>query len=193
MLTASLATVFVWSTLTQASLSASGAPQVPVQSAPSTPAGTPGQQVVQLLKEGKVRFELLDDRGKRHKASLVQVQGDAVTLRTRGELLVVPADQLQRAERSGDAPWDGALIGLAAGGALLAGTVAPDPGDWTVHDTISFLSFTTAVGFVCDLVHNGRHTVLVGALRSKSASSLEVRVAGQPRDRRVQVGYRVAF
>src|SRR4029079_12155908 len=135
MLTTTLATVFVWSTLTQNSVSRPEAPRAALQSAPATPAGTPGQQVIRLLKDGNVRFELLDDRGKRHKASLVQVQGDDVTLRTRGELLVVPADQLQRADRSGDAPWDGALIGLAAGGALLTGTVAPDPGGWTAHDT----------------------------------------------------------
>ena len=193
MLTTTLATVFVWSTLTQTSVSRPEAPRAALQSAPATPAGSPGQQVIRLLKDGNVRFELLDDRGKRHKASLVQVQGDDVTLRTRGELLVVPADQLQRADRSGDAPWDGALIGLAAGGALLAGTVAPDPGGWTAHDTISFLSFTTAVGFVCDLVHSGRHTVLVGAAHSKNSSRLEAGVAGKPHDRRMEVGYRVAF
>src|SRR3954447_21451369 len=76
----------------------------------------PADGVVHMLKDGRPRFELLDTNGVRHKASLVQIDGDRVVLRSGQDLFTIPFDELQRSRRRGDSPWDGALAGLAVGG-----------------------------------------------------------------------------
>jgi len=165
----------------------------------------PGEGVVQMMKDGGTRFELLDTGGVRHKASLVQIDGDNVVLKSGKDVFTVPVDQLQRSTRRGDSPWDGALIGLSVGGGIWALAAQSDPAavyrwksdnpdDWTVKDTISVLCFSTTVGYIIDALHVGKHTVFVGPMRSaKRQSALTVAASGKSGERRVQVGYRIAF
>jgi hypothetical protein len=53
--------------------------------------------------------------------------------------------------------------------------------------------FSTALGFVIDVLHVGTHTVLVGPMPSKSSSKVDVALSGPPHDRRLHVGYRLVF
>jgi hypothetical protein len=206
MLTGSLAlAVFCLTTQRPAPQSADVA-SPPAQDRPVEPAAA-GEGVVQMLKDGKARFELLDTDGGRHKASLVRIDGDNVVLRSRHELFIVPADQMQRSNRRGDRPWDGALVGLSVGLGVWALIAEGDPGggldwkadnpdDWTVKDTVSLLAFSTTVGYIIDALHVGKHTVFVGPMRAsttKPKPGLTLNFAGPPRERQLQVGYRVTF
>jgi hypothetical protein len=206
MLTASLAlAVFCLTTQRPAPQSADVA-SPPAQDRPVEPPAA-GEGVVQMLKDGKARFELLDTDGGRHKASLVRIDGDNVVLRAREELFIVPADQLHRSDRRGDRPWDGALVGLSVGIGVWALVVQGDPAgtyrwksdnpdDWTVKDTLSLLAFSTTLGYIIDALHVGKHTVFVGPMRanvSKPKAGLTLKFAGPPRERQLQVGYRLAF
>jgi len=204
MLTAPLAlAVFYLTTQRPAPQSADDA-SPPAQHGPGEPAAA-SEGVVQMLKDGKGRFELLDTDGGRHKASLVRIDGDNVVLRARKELFIVPADRLQRSDRRGDRPWDGALVGLSVGFGLWALIAEGDPGggldwkednpdDWTVKDTLSLLAFSTTVGYIVDALHVGKHTVFVGPMHAaKRQPALTLGFSGPPHERQVQVGYRVVF
>jgi hypothetical protein len=178
----------------------------PSESAPST-AAPASEGILALLANGNPRFELLDERGTRRKAELVQIDGDNVVLRSRNEVVTVPAGQLQRVDRRGDRPWDGALIGFGVGVGFWMMTASTDhglgldprmdnPDDVTLGDTIAMISFCTAVGYIVDALHVGRHTVLVGPMRanvSKPKGGLTLNFAGPPRERQLQIGYRVTF
>ena len=206
MLTASIAlAVFCLTTQRQASQSADEA-SPPAQHSAAEPAA-PSEGVVQMLKNGRTRFELLDTHGARHKASLVHIDGDNVVLRSGQEIFTIPADQLQRSDRRGDPPWDGARVGLSVGIGVWALVVQGDPAgtyrwksdnpdDWTVKDTLSLLAFSTTLGYIIDALHVGKHTVFVGPMRanvSKPKGGLMLNFAGPPRERQLQVGYRVTF
>jgi len=173
----------------------------PVEPAP------PGEGVVQMLKDGRTQFELLDTDGVRHKASLVQIDGDNVVLQTGDGVFTIPVDQLQRSRRRGDSPWDGALVGLSVGGGLCALIAQSDPGstirwksnnpdDWTMRDTISLLALSATVRYIIDALHVGTHTVFVGpmpASPSKPQGALTLNFAGPKRERQLQIGYRMTF
>jgi hypothetical protein len=159
-----------------------------------------------MLKNGGARFELLDSLGARHKASLVQIDGDNVVLRSGKEIFTIPADQLQRSDRRGDPPWDGALVGLSVGVGVWALVVQGDPAgtyrwtsdnpdDWTVKDTISLLAFSTTVGYIVDALHVGKHTVFVGPMHAlaRRPAALTLAFTGPSRERRLQIGYRMSF
>ena len=167
-----------------------GASPVP-RPGPAAPAPA-SETVVRMLKDGHGRFELLDTAGVLHKASLVQVNGDSVVLRSGNDVFTIPVEDLQRSHRRGDSPWDGALIGFSVGAGIWALVAQDDPAstwrwksdnpdDWTVQDTISLLAFSTTVGYIVDALHVGKHTVFVGPMRSSGSK------AG------LQVGYRMVF
>jgi hypothetical protein len=204
-----LAAVFVYGALTQA-------PAVPRADVPAPTAAIvqsevapgPSEGVVQLLKNANVRFELLDEHGERHKAKLDHIEGDEIVLRTRDNSLVrLATTELQRSDRQGDSPWDGTAIGFSVGVAFWlmtaqndqgAGldTTADGPDDFTLRDTVSLICTTTALGYIFDRVHVGKHRVLVGPMRtntSKPRPALTLNIAGPPRERRLQVGYRMSF
>ena len=205
MLTASLAlAVFCLTTQRPAQSADDASPPAPHGAAEPAP---PSEGVVQMLNNGGTRFELLDSLGTRHKASLVQVDGNNVVLRSGKEIFRIPADQLQRSDRRGDPPWDGALVGLSVGFGVWALVVQGDPAgtyrwksdnpdDWTVKDTLSLLAFSTTVGYIVDALHVGKHTVFVGpmhATTSKATSGLTLNFSGPARERRLQFGYRMSF
>jgi len=204
MLTTCLAAVLLSSALKQAAPTSSASPLQPLEAGRSNAGGTPDASVLRLLMDGHVRIELLDERGKRHKASLLRTNGNDLVLWIGHQSITVPADQLQVAERRGDRPWDGALMGLGVGLGLAA-MVSSDspnaglewtsnnPDDWTLQDSIGLVCFSTALGFVIDTLHVGTHKVLVGPMQSKSSSKVDVALAGPAHDRRLQVGYRLAF
>jgi hypothetical protein len=181
----------------------------PAPQAENAPVGAapPSEGIIALLANSNPRFELLDERGTRRKAELVQIDGDNVVLRSRDEIVSVPAGQLQRVDRRGDRPWDGALIGLGVGVGfwIMAASVDPglgldpkldNPDDLTLGDTVAMVSFFTAVGLIVDTLHVGKHMVLVGPMRtnvSKPKAGLTLNVSGRSGERQLQVGYRVAF
>ena len=152
MLTAPMA-MMVYCLSTQSPVTPSdGLPSPAVERDHAGAVQAPDEGVISLLKNGKVRFELLDEQGARHKASLVKIDGDRLVLRSRNNVVTVPADQLQRSDRRGDSPWDGAAIGLSVGLGLWAlvaqsdrglglDTKADNPDDFTLTDTVSLLCF----------------------------------------------------
>lgn len=167
-----------------------GASPLP-QLAPAAPAPA-SELAVRMFKDGHAHFELLDSAGVRHKASLLQIDGDDVVLRSGTDVFTIPAEELQRSTRRGDKPWDGALIGLSVGVGMWALVAQNDPSaglrwksdnpyDWTIRDTVSLLAFCTTTGYIVDALHVGKHTVYVGPMRTG---------ASKPG---LQMGYRMVF
>jgi len=185
MLTAALASIVVCNALAQAH---------------TTPRET---NVDARVTRGDVTYELLDQQGKRHKATLVRIDGgDAVVLRTRQDgTVTVPIRQLQLATRHGDTPWDGALVGLGFGLALSYSVTNEDfstgSSKQTLRDDLvggaAFTILSTGVGFLIDLLHVGTHDVLVGTVPARRTSTAAIGLTGPSHDRRLQVGYRVTF
>jgi len=172
---------------------------------PPAQATAPSEYAVQLLKNGHPQFELLDLHGKRHKASLVQIEGDNIVLRTQRGLFTVPAEGLQRSVRRGDPSWDGALEGLSVGVGLSLLVVqnsgclcwkSDNPDVWTMQDSLSLMAFSASVGWIIDALHVGRHSVLVGSMpttASKPKPTLTLGFSGAPHARKLHIGYQVAF
>jgi hypothetical protein len=175
---------------------------------PTDPAvAAPSEDILAWLADNTPRFELLDERGKRHKASLLQIDGDRLVVRAQKKVFTVPASEFQRVYRRGDSPWNGTLIGLGVGFGMWMMVASNDqglgldtkldnPDDFTLADTVGMIGFCTALGYIIDTLHVGRHSVLVGPMQAnapKATSGLTLNVAGPPRERRLQVGYRLSF
>lgn len=169
------------------------------QTPPLAGCGVPG------LDDTRAKFELVDSSGATHKASLVRIDGAAVLLRARGQVVAVPCAELERRERPADRRWDGALIGFGAGLGLAAlvavgsaGASLYDP-NGQYHEPIAaelaIMAAFTGIGYWIDSVHGGKHTVFLGKMPAAAAhpSGLTLEVTGSAHHQQLNVGYRVTF
>lgn len=113
---------------------------------------------------------VVDMEGREFRGELVGLDPASVTLDIGSFRQTLPLASVSRIERRGDPPWDGAARGLAVAGSLIclvigAGddpifdTRADTEDDFTLADTVSMVTFLTAVGFGIDLLHVGRTTL----------------------------------
>jgi hypothetical protein len=153
------------------------------------------------------KYELRDSNGKTHNATLVRIERANALLRSNGQVIVVPCNELARHEHPADRRWDGALIGFGAGlgmavlvGAGSAtGSLMNDSPDAHYSEPkgteIAVIAASTAIGFAIDSLHGGKKTVFVGTLPSTAtpASGLTLGVTGHTHQRMLRVGYHVTF
>jgi len=113
---------------------------------------------------------VVDTEGREFRGELVGFDLGSVTLDIGSFRQTLPLATVSHIERRGDPPWDGAAKGLTVAVSLIclligAGddpifdTRADTEDDFVLADTVSMVTFLTAVGFGIDLLHVGRTTL----------------------------------
>ena len=148
---------------------------------------------------------VIDAAGREFRGELVGFEPDAVTLDVGPFRHTLPLATVSRIERRGDPPWDGAARGLAVAASLIclvigAGddpifdTRADTEDDFVLADTVSMVTFFTAVGFGIDLLHVGRTTLYAAPdVRSGPTGTAAAAVARGPSGHRAGVTFGMRF
>jgi hypothetical protein len=93
---------------------------------------------------------------------IMSVSGTTLRLTTDGRTVDINESDVLRIERPGDSTWEGAVLGLAAGGGLgivAAATCSECTGGEIVRGTLAFAAIGAGAGALVDFMISGRTRV----------------------------------